>query len=805
LWSAVFVLTAARGAWAEEGKVTLPVSLWGQMLSELENSTKADRPSIGVLAIERRVEGELKKGLLAAILTTRFEVLDQQSGHVRVPILDAGASIGDVRLNGQKTSLLKEGSMYTVGIDRPGIYTLETRFYWGREQDRFARRLRFALPEGGPTHLAVVVPESDIEAQLATGVVTGKERRGTGTLLTGQIDASGLVELSWSRKLSHRTAQTAHTEAHLNALFTAHEAVMEGVATFDFTITEGETDRLDLQLAPDIEVVNVIGDAVLQWYTDANNGGRLVVLLRYLVANRTGITVRFQFPLEAQKAAHLELPFVSPGTSVAGVLGVQAPTGLSVQVAQVQNAQPMDLGDLPRKLTSMTSNPILYGFSFSALPQVSVTISRNESVELISTLIDEVQASTVLIEDGTERTKVQLRVRNNTRQYLRAVLPVGAVLTHSLIDGQPVRPALSPQDKQALLFPLRQSERIARGEKVTHTVVSGETLSDIANFYYSDPGAWQAILNENRGEMTHGAMLQPGQVLRIPAKTGSLEETSFIIELAYERKRARLGTLGHESVSLPTFDVDAMQATWHLYLPEAITPLSFHSNLTQYSAIRYDPFRRVRDFVRRALWERDAWAGSKYQNILSQRRVIYKAEADRKEAGKMVLATFPLSGARYRFKRVLLSRDPAWASFTYVARGIAPWVHWGTFLVAFALTLALLRNSDRRRWLRAGAALAALLVIGYFVLGVHRRILWGIDLALAVQLAPPYLRSAWMSVKTLPERARGMSWRTFGLAVIVLLGLALILLFPLLLSTAALVALLVVWWQKQVRAEVAHA
>jgi hypothetical protein len=51
--------------------------VWEQILSEAENAAKIDRPSIGVLSIERRIDGGLKNGLFAGRLLTRFEVLDQ--------------------------------------------------------------------------------------------------------------------------------------------------------------------------------------------------------------------------------------------------------------------------------------------------------------------------------------------------------------------------------------------------------------------------------------------------------------------------------------------------------------------------------------------------------------------------------------------------------------------------------------------------------------------------------------------------------------------------------------------------------
>ncbi|MBI5511912.1 MAG: LysM peptidoglycan-binding domain-containing protein [Deltaproteobacteria bacterium] len=804
-------LFAGSAAAAEDGKATLPAATWEAMLQELETASRAARPPVTVLSIDRRVEGVLRKGLFSATLTAIFEVPNVDSGHVRVPVLDAAAAVEEVRLNGQRTSLLKEGRLYTVGVERPGRNTLSVRFLWGKEQDRFARRLRFELPEGGPTHLRVLVPEVDIEARLGAGVLVGQERLAAGTVLEGQTDASGRVDLTWNRRLSHKSRSAAKMEARLNVLFAAEETLMAGVLALDLRLQEGEVDRVDLQLPGQVEVTAVDGDAVLQWYTEAKDGGRLAILLRYLVETEIHLRVRFQFPLEVDKPTPLSLPLPLIGTAMSGAVGIQGPAGLSIEASVVKDAEAVEVVDLPRALIDLTTSPILQGFAFSAPPALAVRIARLQTVELLSTLIDEVQASTVLIEDGAELTKIKLRLRNNTRQYLRVLFPKGAVLTHSLIDGHPVRPAVATDspDAEALLLPLRQSERLGAAGEHTHVVAEGETLSGIANFYYSDPNGWQAILDRNTAEISSAMDLQPGAALRIPAKKGTVQESSFVVELAYKRRHPALGGVGRATLELPALDVDSMQAVWHLYLPHAIDPIAFSGNLTQYSAIRYDPFRRVRDFLRRALWVRDAWAGGRYQSILVQRKGIYQAEAGLKEEGRMVLSSFPLVGDRYRFRRVALSRETPHLTLTYVDRDLAPIFRWGAFVVAFGTALLLLLRPERRRyWPAAVAALGVLLFLAYYFLGMHRRILWGVDLAflvvvlraqvpLAVGRGRQLFESPWRVVDVL-------TLSNLGVLVVTLVYLSLALILPLLLSTLTLALIGVVWWRRQGRTEVGH-
>ena len=53
-----------------------------------------------------------------------------------------------------------------------------------------------------------------------------------------------------------------------------------------------------------------------------------------------------------------------------------------------------------------------------------------------------------------------------------------------------------------------------------HTVVSGDTLSKIAQHYYGDPMKYPVIFEANKPMLSDPDKIYPGQVLRIPAAEG---------------------------------------------------------------------------------------------------------------------------------------------------------------------------------------------------------------------------------------------------------------------------------------------
>ena len=700
-------------------------------------------------------------------------------------MLDARASLVDVQLDGKPAALRRDGALYALGLQSPGSHTLTVRFLLGQAEDRFTRTLDLRLPPAGPTQLSLRIGEPDIDLTLADGVITAQRSEAKGTRIDGAIDGETGLNLTWRSNRSERGEAKLALEVQQATLFTVQPALITGVAHLQVTVAEGAVNRLQLPLPPGVEIVRVEGPRVLQWQGDAE-AGVLTLLLTHLVREPFAVAVHFQAPAEADGRVRLRGPAPPKGAKSTGVAGVQAPAGLDLKVLSHVGAELLDLRGLPSELLDLTESPLLFGYRHDGPATVELSLTRNAQVALTNTLIDEIEASSVLLEDGTEISKMKLHLRNNSRQHLSVYLPDGSRLTHALIDGRPIRPAL---EDGHLLFPLRQSVRLDADGRF-HRVRPGENLGSIAYTYYSNPERWPLIAEANEDELGGNTELYTGQRLRIPPLPGAnVEESRFVLELAFERTHDPLGNWGETALTLPKLDVEAVKATWHVYLPHAITPLHFEGNLQQYSAIRYDPFRRAREFLMRALIGR-AHAGG-YKSILSRRRGIYLADAAAKGDPRAALGSFPLVGRRYRFKRLLMGAEIPTVRLTYLAAHLTRPVQLGAFALAALLASFTLRRG-RKPWQRIllGAVLAVpLLALGHTVLGVNRHLVWGLDAGL-IWLLLSYAKPR------LPKPEHILHWATLprlAAAIGLLIALTAVVTFPLILPLGALGVLSVAW------------
>ena len=730
-------------AHATPGEVTLPLSEW----TALHPAATSPAAPADAVHHTRRLVGAVDRGLLHATLTHQLDALRP----VALPVLPAAATVVEARLDGQPAPLSLT-DRYRVDV-RPGRHTVQLDLLQGQASDRSERRVHLALPPGGPTSFELTLPEAPVDVTLAHGVVTSTREAVGHTVVTGWVDGSGSLDLAWERRTTHE-ATDARLDAEVYALLDLGGDLVTGHGSYRFDVLAGEVDRVALPLPPGLEVTEVRGDQVLQWHS---NNGELAVLLREVEDEQVDLVVGYQYPAHLDGPTDLltPLPTAASGVtgSVRGALGVVAPVAMDVALAGVDHARQLAPRDIPQALVELSADPLRAAIAFDEPPVASATTTRQGEVLTSASRIDDLQGISLLMEDGTEVGKLRLAVRNADRQVLGVTLPEGARLTHCYRDGAPLRPAADGTDR--VLVPLTRSQRSAVR---SYTVQSGDTLSGIAADNYGDATQWTSLAVAN--PHIDSGNLQVGQVLQLPT-LGDTDVQSFVLELGWERATDPLTPVGSRTVGLPQLDLEVMAATWHLYLPEHIEPLTVDATLTQVSGTHTDPLTRLVDLlVHSGVTGPSAYAGGGYRNMLSKRRSYF--EAAQQEQAAAPLSSYPLVGQRLRFRGHLLgTRAPA-ATVRYVGEGVAEAVRWS----AWGLALLVAGWLARRPRSAAPVATAAVglglgAVVGHYLLGTYGALVSGANLGLALGLVPwlwrhrrmPRAHEAVIAFVTLPPLA----------------------------------------------------
>jgi hypothetical protein len=232
-------------------------------------------------------------------------------------------------------------------------------------------------------------------------------------------------------------------------LLTAHTTLQE-------TVLFSGIDVITAKIPQGMTVVGVDGAGLRDWQLAGD--GTLTAQLNFQALGAYALTLDLEEVLPPGSGS-FDVPIVQPlGVERSkGFVGIQAMGNLELLPGAVQGAAPVDVRTLPATIVGATAQPVLLGFKYlGTSATIPLSASEHEEVDVLVTLLDSADATTMFTPDGRRLTSVTYQVRNNRRQFLRLTLPANAQLWSASVAGKAVQPARSAEG--ALLVPLVRSQ-----------------------------------------------------------------------------------------------------------------------------------------------------------------------------------------------------------------------------------------------------------------------------------------------------------------------------------------------------------
>jgi hypothetical protein len=505
--------TLALLASAQEtpNRVTLPLDDFLELYHKAEDPEDPDEAPWDYALSSSRFTGEvvLEQDIAKAVLFQgRLRVENLAGGWIRVPLLPAAVAPTASRIAGVEAPVSLQEGWYTLVTDRKGAFDIDIEFAVAVHNSRGANSFSFPLARSGAVQMELAVPADDtLDITVAnTRLLRQRTERGR-QVVEAVVPSSGSLSASWQRALPTETARsTARVYAEVQSLVTLGEGTLRANTHIDHTILFAGVDRFSYRVPEGMTVLDVRGSGLRDW-TVADDG-ILSVQLNYEAEGSTSLDVTLERVLKSGDP--LDAPVLEPLNveRSKGWVGVSALGAVEVAGAGVTAAAAVDVRTLPASILGVTDQPILLGYKYlGTTAKIPLQASEHEEVDVLVTLLDQAEATTMLTLDGRRLTSVRYQVRNNRRQFLRLKLPEGAELWTANVAGKAVQPARAG---------------------------SGEVMLPL---------------------------------IRSSAAGGSL--AAFTAEVVYvETGEASEGGRGHFEADLPTVDAPTTYVAWTLYLPD---------------------------------------------------------------------------------------------------------------------------------------------------------------------------------------------------------------------------------------------
>lgn len=396
---------------------------------------------------------------VSALFKTTFGVqnLRPKGDWVRVPLLPGSVAVRSAKLAGVDAPLVLENGWYTLVTDRPGTFDVTVDFAAAVTTDNGSSGFSFDLAGSGATEIELAVPaREDLDFTIDNAKLKSDKTVGATRVVTASLPAWGALSVHWQREIPEAEKQTSRVYAEVHTLVGVGDGLLTAHTTIQDTILFAGINEVQARIPAEMTVLDVKGAGLRDW--QVSDDGTLSAQLNFAAEGSYTLIIDLEKVVPVD-AATVEVPIVEPlGVERSkGFVGIQALGNLELTPGAVVGAAPVDVRTLPATIVGITDQPVLLGYKYlGSTATVPLSVNQHEEVDVLVTLLDQGEATTMFTQDGRRLTSVRYQVRNNRRQFLRLILPPKAELWSASVAGRAVQPAKSGDD--TLLVPLVRSQ-----------------------------------------------------------------------------------------------------------------------------------------------------------------------------------------------------------------------------------------------------------------------------------------------------------------------------------------------------------
>ena len=382
-----------------------------------------------------------------------IDVLEKK-GWKKIPVLPASVAVSKAELP-EGLFLIQESGFYQLMTRAVGHYDIDIEFSVAAAESGGSHVLSFNKVASGSSVLDVTVPQKDVKITVNSAQSTLKKQVNEGTRLVAALPSTAPVYVQWERAIADAEVVPPKLYSETRTLVSVADGLFLGQAQVSFSILHTPTRELELSFPEGVSVLDVTGRDLRDWRV---NKGALTVQLERDVIGAYQLDVRYESPLAAgTKTASVPVITAKGVEREKGHVGVVALTNVEIKSAGSTGATMVDVKGLPAAIPGMTSQPVLLGYRYVE-PEfgIQLEISKHSDINVLLTVVDSANFTTMQTIDGRRITRGVYHVRNNRNQFLRLKLPEGAELWSATVAGKATQPATDSDGR--VLLPLVRSQ-----------------------------------------------------------------------------------------------------------------------------------------------------------------------------------------------------------------------------------------------------------------------------------------------------------------------------------------------------------
>jgi hypothetical protein len=382
-----------------------------------------------------------------------------KDGWVRVPI-PSTLLVREAKLEGKLVSLVsdvKGSSSKSVVFTHQGRAVLLLDIVLPITATATNESIALPPAVAGITRASLQLPRQGVEIKLTGGFLAEKSSSTSESRWVAYGRGNEPLVFAWWKKTEdHRSSQPLRMRGSLTELVGLGEDTTSIQVDVNAEIVQGAAQEIKIQIPDKVTINQVAGAMVADWET--KSGELLVKFLepvektaRFVIAGETRAPREGQIDIPLLRLLHTERETGGVAIEVLGAGEIK-----DHKVTGFESVDPSDLGEI----VSSRQIPSLLAFRLrsvdnKAARSLTVNVARYQQEAVLMANIEEARYKILMSNEGKTLVQASYAIRNNQRNFLKIMLPQGAVVWSATLSGKPIRPGQSPDG--GLLLPLEKA------------------------------------------------------------------------------------------------------------------------------------------------------------------------------------------------------------------------------------------------------------------------------------------------------------------------------------------------------------
>lgn len=376
-----------------------------------------------------------------------------------VDLFPGQVAFQEIKLNDRPALAQVLNGRLHVTVAEAGTHTVELRFSVPVPESNATQSLTIPIARTPLTEWIMEIPEKNLDIAVTPSLHREQSTDSKGTRVRALLAPSNYVTTAWNPLAPDIAKGPAQIYADVDHLISIHDDSLRIKSRLSLDVLQNTINALTLDLPDGFSVLDVHGDNVKEWQEIPGKKPALFIPLRTARKGPMEILVVLERILPGEKTTS-----IFTGLSVRGAvrqrghIGVELKTDAELPAPITENLEPKDpFRELPGTLAGQSAR-LLFGYKYTRLPfSLSLSLSRHESVNVVPSVIDRAEGTTVVRPDGKQVHRITYSLRGSSKQFLEVVFPDRTQLWSAFVGGAPVKPVRGEGGKT--LIPLVRSSR----------------------------------------------------------------------------------------------------------------------------------------------------------------------------------------------------------------------------------------------------------------------------------------------------------------------------------------------------------